>query len=811
MANPGRTRPASLGPIDPDEPPIPQLFPQLQKELDTSGAANEDEDQDYIAAIHAIIEDARDYNENYLAPAREYATSLYNGELPGTADEGRSSIVLTEVRDMVLAMLPSLIRLFTSQDHPVSFMPRTEEDVPMAEEAQDYVAYVWTYDNPGFLNLNALLKDALIKRTGIAKWRTEREAEVVEQTYTNLTLEQRQYVIAQPRTQVVNEERRDSPKVEGAAPGQPTVAPPGAMEAAGPPGPALGPGGPLPGTGKVIEPRFDLTVRRLKLTPRHRVMAIPPDEFRISREARDVKTAACVGHERLVPLSQLVEMGYPPGDIAEEHVGSGSSTSTVEQDARNPGGMGLLLSNARDASQGDPLIWYGEWFIRIDKDGDGVPELRKICTMGDGDTIVADDPAPRAKFALFCPDPEPHTAIGHSIGEQVEDLQNIKTNILRNYLDGLASTILPRLIVVDTMANLDDVRNNEIGSIIRVKQPDAVSALNTPGPPQSIQQTLEYLDLIGMRRTGVTEQSKGLDPKALQSTATPAVQMLVTGAQERIELVARTLAETGFRDLFKGLLQEIVENPIPERMIRLRGTWTKVTPDQYDATMDVEVNPAIGRGSDQDRTTMLAQILQLQKEIVQTQGVDNPMCGPTELRNTITDIMAMAGLKNVSRHFKPIDPEQLAQALKQQSEKPNADMVYAQAEADKVRAQVVKTLTDARVKTIEMGLRDDRERDKLDVEIATKGAELQTKGAELDQQAVQMAIDATRPEEAKASAEDIPKPPMEPFGGPPGPLQPPEGVPQPSGPPGPSAGLLPPKLAMPAPPNLNLPPNFGKR
>src|SRR4051812_33563320 len=148
MANPGRTRPASLGPIDPDEPPIPQLFPKLQRELDTSGvAADDDADVDYLAAVRAIVEDARDFNDNYLAPAREYAASLYNGEIPADADEGRSSIVLTEVRDLVLAMMPSLIRLFTSQEHPVNFMPRTEDDAPMAEEAMDYVSYVWTYDN----------------------------------------------------------------------------------------------------------------------------------------------------------------------------------------------------------------------------------------------------------------------------------------------------------------------------------------------------------------------------------------------------------------------------------------------------------------------------------------------------------------------------------------------------------------------------------------------------------------------------------------------------------------------------------------
>ena len=195
---------------------MPQIFPKLQREADSYGMAADDEDTDYVAAVHALIEDARDFNENYLAPAREYAAALYNGELPGAADEGRSSIVLTEVRDLVLAMLPSLVRLFTSPEHPCFFSPRTEADVAMAEEAQDYVSYVWKYDNPGFLNLNAILKDALIKRSGIVKWWTEREAEIVELQYRGLTLEQRQYIISQPRTQVVKEERRDSPKIEGA-------------------------------------------------------------------------------------------------------------------------------------------------------------------------------------------------------------------------------------------------------------------------------------------------------------------------------------------------------------------------------------------------------------------------------------------------------------------------------------------------------------------------------------------------------------------------------------------------------------------
>jgi len=171
--------------------------------------------------------------------------------------------------------------------------------------------------------------------------------------------------------------------------------------------------------------------------------------------------------------------------------------------------------------------------------------------------------------------------------------------------------------------------------------------------------------------------------------------------------------------------------------------------------------------------------------------------------------MSIAGMKNVSRYFKPIDPQQLAAALKAQSEKPDANMVLAQAEADKVRAQVVKILTDAKVKTIDMGLKDDLERDKLDADIAIKGGELMTKGFELDQNAVQMAIDATRPEAEKSSTENIPEPgpPMFPA---PEPVQPPDAPAVPPGPPGPQNAPAPLLRPPGAPPKLDLPQNFGK-
>ena len=60
---------------------------------------------------------------------------------------------------------------------------------------------------------------------------------------------------------------------------------------------------------------------------------------------------------------------------------------------------------------GDGVL-YGEWYIKVDRDGDGVAELRYICTMGEDHTIVHDKPANRVKFAVFGCDP-----ISHTIGD----------------------------------------------------------------------------------------------------------------------------------------------------------------------------------------------------------------------------------------------------------------------------------------------------------------------------------------------------------------------------------------------------------
>ena len=149
--------------------------------------------------------------------------------------------------------------------------------------------------------------------------------------------------------------------------------------------------------------------------------ACRPEEMRLDRYARSFSKSRIVGHERIVSIDELTAMGYPRDLCANYIQTQDVHNFTMESMIRNPGrGMSSRV--------GDGVL-YGEWYVRVDTDGDGVAELRYVCTMGEAHEIVADKPANRIKFALFSCDPIAHTIVGDSIADLTIDIQRIKTNM----------------------------------------------------------------------------------------------------------------------------------------------------------------------------------------------------------------------------------------------------------------------------------------------------------------------------------------------------------------------------------------------
>jgi hypothetical protein len=705
---------------------------------DTPNSYDPGDPETYKQFIHAMITDSRDYENSVLAPKRDEAQKYYYGMLPSLTASGysdtlivedpnstfeemlgpsegpsKSSFVSTDVRDAILMMLPSLVRIFAASENVVSLVPRSEPDATMAEQATNYVNYVFWQDNPGFLTLYGCFKDALTVKTGYIKWWTDNTKEVKRKQFVNITMEQLQMLLSEDPTAKV-----------------------------------------VPGSLQQNETGgLDVTVEGTVNKPITRVEGVPPEEMRLDRYARTFAKSRLVGHERIVSIDELTAMGYPR-DLAANYLQTQDVHNfTMEAMIRNPGrGMSTRVGDG---------VMYGEWYIRADNDGDGVAELRYVCTMGEDHAIVRDEPANRIKVALFSCDPIGHTLVGDSIADLTTDIQRIKTNMTRGVLDSLAESINPKTVVNELVTNLDDALNDDLGAVIRTRGDPgaAVQFATTPFVGQAALPVLEYLDAVQQRRTGLSDAARGLDPKALQSSTMIGVEAVINGQQERTELVARVLAETGFRDLFHGLFNEIVENENQSRTLRINGSWQTYHTSMFDADMSVEVNPTLGKGSDTVRMMTLQQIKQDQMTVYQQFGPSNPVVGIPEMVNTITDMLSLANIKNVSRYFKMPTPQQLQQIATAPKE-PDAMTIAAMANNERVKMQTAKSIGDQQFNAQKQAQDEAFRQKKLAQEAAYEADKLRVQEVQqaLDHQVdmAQVVVDMAKAAAPKPSGGDTP-------------------------------------------------------
>lgn len=680
------------------------------------------DDEQFQAVVQTVAEDAVHYVDEWLAPEREQATAFYRGDLFGNEEEGRSQIVMTEVRDIVQSIMPSLLRVFCGTERVAEFQPRTEQDVAGADQATEYCNYILNVDNPGFKILHDVFKDALIRKTGIFKWYKEDVEHIEESDYSGLTEEQLSLLANEDDIEVLSYEE------EPAEAGQ-------AGEAVDPQtGEALAP-----------EPTFKARLRRYRNDQKFVVEAVPPEEFLVARDARSEDHATFIGHRRLLPIADLVAMGYDLDEVVENAGTSDGFELNNEAQSRNP------AAHEHTELDGDPMmreVLYTEGYLLCDKEGDGIALRRKVCTIGSHYYVlhdeVWDDMVP---FAVLCPDPEAHMLIGYSMADQTKDLQLIKSSIVRNTLDSLAGAIHPKTAVVETQVNMDDVLNNEVGGVIRMRAPGMVQDMSTPFVGQAAMPIIAYFDQIKAARTGISAASQGLDPDAMQSTTKAAVNMVNSGAAQRLEMIARVFAETGIKRLMRGLLRMVVRHQDKKRLVKLRGEFVPVDPRYWDADMDVIINPALGVGNTEERMMHLSVIATAQKEIIATAGMDNPICGPAEVRNTYAKMCEIAGIRDVSRYFKQVTPETMAAWQQAQAAKAPADpnAMLAQVEAEKIKADISIAENKMLLEFVKTKMEDDRKRDEQEAETRLRASEIEAKyGAQVDMAAMQREADRDR-------------------------------------------------------------------
>ena len=651
------------------------------------------DDDELQGIVGKEIEDARDYIDNTVSPIRASATQYYRGEPFGNEEEGRSQVVSMDVRDTVQAIMPSLMRIFHGSDRTVEYVPQNAEDVAAAKQATEYANYIINRDNSGFLHMHAAFKDALIRKVGILKCYWDDQTKFETHDLTGLDDNALNALMMEPDAEIEI--------VASEAVGEPMMD---------------------PMTGQIVPPPMVHSARVTYTHPdgRVRLEAVPPEEFLISREAKSIEESDYVAHRRILTVSELVAMGYDYDEVSSMASAHEDMTTNIERLTRNS-----ALDNELNERHDEAMkkVMYIENYIKVDYDGDGIAELRKICTAGDGNKILMNEPCAMVPFASFCPDPEAHDFFGMSIADTVADIQRIKSNIMRNTLDSLAMSIHPRMAVTEGMVNIDDAMSTEVGSLIRQRQAGAVQMLSMPFVGREAFPVLQYMDELKEARTGISKASMGLDAGALQSSTASAVNATVSAAQQHIELIARIFAETGMKQLYKIVLNILTTHQDAPRIVKLTNEFVPIDPRTWNANMDVSVNIALGKGSDTERMMMLKQIGDMQKEAIMQMGPINPLTDMVKLSNTLKAMTELAGFKDASQFWS--DPTQFTPPPKE--DKPDLNEQLIMVQIQQIQADMQKKAAELAIEREKMIMDDDRKRDELDAELFVKAEELQAK------------------------------------------------------------------------------------
>jgi len=654
--------------------------------------------------LKAIVQEQVRNSQGFLggetADDRGRAMERYLGKPIGNEVDGRSQVVSTDTQDVIESVMPDLMGIFGSTDKLAEFEPVGSEDEEMADQASDYVNHIFYKDNEGWLVLHDFIKDSLLQINGVVKvfWDESESTETEE--YSDLSDQDLATILDAGQDEEIKPVRHTERVSEQAKEILPDLGidediKPEELQAlllSGLPSEAV----------EALRPiamSHDVVIERKRKVRRVRVENIPPEEFLISRRARSLDDAAFTAHWTQKTVSELIEMGYDP-----EVVNALQSADEQEFNEERQRRFDRDEWVGNNSSEPDPTmreVRVYETYIKVDFDGDGVAEMRKIIAAGNEYEILDNDPVSEHPFESLTPIRMPHKFFGRSLADLVEDITLIKTAIWRQLLDNMYNVNNARPII-GKKVSVEDVLNNRVASPVRVDA-DMVAGhidyMQTVPIGQHVYPLMEYIDTIRETRTGINRLAQGLDPNALDSTA-GGINMLLGRSQQRTLMMAQVMANMGIKRLAKKILRTVIRHQDKARMIRLRGEWVDIDPRTWNMDMDLTVNVGLGTGTQDQQQAGMAMLAQYQEKLIQLQGgVDGPFIFPHNIFNTAAKFGETIGIKAIEPFI-----SEVKEGVKIERQ-PDADTVKAQVEGEKFKAEHKLAMDKAQFES-EMAKRD---------------------------------------------------------------------------------------------------------
>lgn len=654
-------------------------------------------EEEIIGLVESEINGSSDYMDSEISSQRERSMEYFYGEPFGNEEDGRSQVVVTDVQDTLMWMMPSLMRIFTAGDRVVKFVPEGPEDEDIAEQATKYVNHVFYKQNDGFMVLYNMFLDALMQKVGIVKHYWEEVEKTTTESYQNLT--EQEYSLLQQDDELEVVEHEETVTITEQ---------------------------PDPFTGELVQVEevfHDVTFARTSMEGKATIENVPPEEFLINRGAKTLEDARFICHRSHKSKSELLQMGFDP-DVVEDLPGytGGADDITTSQEymARHSYDSTDVYPN-QAAADSEMVVQIYESYVKLDMDGSGISVLHKICHAGS--ELLDIEPIDYIPFSTVCPIPIPHKFYGLSVAETVEDIQLIRSTLTRNLLDNMYLSNNGRFQVVEGQVNIDDLLTNRPGGIVRTRSPNALQPIQTPSLQPYSFQMLQYWEDIKSGRTGVNPKTQGLSADVLKThVTTGAVTAALTNAQGRLELIARVFADTGVRNMFKSIYNLIQRYEDRKKVVRLNNNYFQIDPASWREGLDVDIEVGIGYGDQDVRLQNISNFASLIEKVgQQTQGIVQP----DNIYNLVREIADEMGIKNVDKFVSTPPTEPPPPSAQEQLQQVQAQAMMTQAQATQLEAEVKAKELEIKAAKLEL------ERVEIEHDMAVKREELKLKGIEL--------------------------------------------------------------------------------
>ena len=610
-------------------------------------------------------------NSSDLTQERLKATYEYAG-VPHAhlAPQGVSSIVDTSTTEVVEAYTAVLSDLFLSNNRIARCLPWDSSPTALkaAKDASNLINYCIFKKNKGWEILQTWMKASLLWKNSVIRWDHIEDYDYVIEEYETIDEAKLDEILSDENLEIVGELTLD-------------------------------------GTSEVIQ-YSDVRLRKKIDKSRVKLEVIPPEAFRISSEAKDIDDASFVGIQSDMTRSDIRK--YWPewsdeldGDDWAE-MGADSSWVGNNKYSEDIAARKEIIGQTywQGSTEDSPVeanreVTVTECWMRVDRDGDGIAELKHLIVVGN--KVLHEEDCEMIPLSSIVPIDIPHEFFGLSMADFTRSSTLASTAILRGFVENTYLTNYSPKLADPNVVDFSALQNMKPKQIIPTNgnPTAAVAALAPETISTGTVPLLEHLQMIKEQATGMSKAAQGLnDTLYVSGNSEQKLSAVQSAAQKRIQHIARRFAETGFKRLVEGVYRTMYKQMKGNQSYNLDGIAGTIDMATLPSHMDIEIMLDIGENSNATRINKLtklgAEIIPALKQQGQGMAI-KPTAGVT-LATQLIESMDL----DSNDYLQDYSSEEFIERAKQAMEK-QAQAQKAQEEAQQRKLEADVSLAEANV------------------------------------------------------------------------------------------------------------------